>query len=182
MTAPEYIQLRAFARYDGLKLFVLWLISFVCYVLGPRMPFLGIAAAPLAAITPLVAYQLLRHYRDVGLGGVISVGRGWAYVVFLFLYASLLFALAQFVYFAFLDKGYFVSTMSQMMSDPATSESLRQMGMLAQVNDALRQFEQMRPIDLVLNILTTNLFIGCVVGLPVAAIAARSRVKKIRKS
>lgn len=179
MTAPEYIQLRAFARFDGLKLFVLWLLSFVLYVAGPRMPVLGVAAGPLAAITPVVAYQLLRRYRDVGLEGVISFGRGWAYVVFLFFYTSLLFAVAQFVYFAYLDGGYFVSTMSQMVADPATAEALRQMGMLEQVDEALRLFARMRPIDLVLDILTTNLLIGCLVGVPLAAIARRSRIRRV---
>lgn len=180
MTAPEYIQLRAFARYDGLKLFVLWLLSFVLYLAGPRVPFLGVAAGPLAAITPLVAYQLLRHYRDEGLGGVVSMGRGWVYVVFLFFYTSLLFALAQFVYFAFLDKGYFVGAIGDMLNEPATAASLRQLGMQEQVSEALALYQQMRPIDLVLDILTTNLMIGCALGLPVAAIAARSRTRKVK--
>ena len=34
MTAPEYIQLKAYARQDGFFLALLWTASFACYILG----------------------------------------------------------------------------------------------------------------------------------------------------
>lgn len=181
LTAPEYIQLRAFARYDGLLLFVLWLISFIFYMIGFKLPFLGIAALITALMTPSCTIRLVRRYRDKALSGVISFRRAWAYVVFMFFYASLLFALAQFVYFSFIDKGFFLSQMAQMFNDPATAQAMQQMGLGTALGQAVNEFSQMRPIDLVLNIMTTNLLIGLVLGLPVGLIAMRKEAISDKK-
>ena len=180
MTAPEYIQLRAFARLDGLKLFVLWLISFACYVAGLKWPGLGMLAILLALYTPFMASRLLRKFRDNGLDGIISFGRGWAYVIFLFFYASLLFAVAQFVYFAYLDKGFFASALAQLFNSSESTEAMKQMGMSEILNETLHQLHTMRPIDLVLNILTSNLLVGLFIGLPIAAFCKRERIEKVK--
>jgi len=180
MTAIEYIQLRAFARYDGLKLFALWIASFAFYVAGLREPGLDMVGMVLALVTPFFVARLLRRFRDEGLGGCVSFRRGWAYVVFLFFYASLLFAIAQFVYFNWMDKGFFVSAITTMLNDPSTMEAMKWMGMDGQVSELTTMLSTMRPIDLVLNILTSNLMIGCIVGLPIAALCKRDRVQQIK--
>ena len=179
MTAPEYIQLKAFARIDGAKLACLWVVSFACYVGGLSRPSLTLVSLVLAVLTPFVSARMLRHFRDDALEGAISLGRGWGYVVFLFLYASLLFAAAQFVYFAYLDKGFFAGALSQLLTSPENAAALSQAGLASMMTEALGALATMRPIDLVLNILTTNLLIGCIVGLPVALAMKRDRVQKI---
>ena len=179
MTAPEYFQLRAFARIDGLKLFLLWISSFGCYVAGLRSPMLGMVAMALAIVTPFFSARLLRGFRDNSLDGIISLARGWAYVIFQFFYASLLFAIAQFVYFSFLDKGYFAQALTQMLEAPESAEALKRMGMGPQIYDSLEMLRTMRPIDLALNIMTSNLLIGCLIGLPIAAFCKRNRLEKI---
>ena len=173
MTAPEYIQLRAFARVDGLKLFVLWLGSFLCYVQGLHSPGLGLVAMVLVLATPMLSYRLLRKFRDEGRDGIISFGRGWLYVIFQFFYACLLFAVAQYLYFAYIDKGTFMSEMTELFSAPETKEAFRQMGMGKSIEETLSVMSQMRPIDLVLNVLASNMMIGALLGVPLAAFAKR---------
>ncbi len=179
MTAPEYLQLKAFARIDGVKLALLWTVSFACYVWGLNSPSLTLVALVLALLTPFVCTMMVRRFRDDNLEGVISMGRGWGYVVFLFLYASLLFAVAQFIYFAYLDKGHFVSALSQMLAAPENAAALSKTGLGNMVSEGISQLTNMRPIDLALNILTTNLMIGCVMGLPIGALSKRNRVTKV---
>ena len=166
--------MRAFARYDGFRLFLLWLLSFILYVAGFKTPFLGVLAMIFALMTPFRSSRKLRYYRDEVLGGIISFRRAWAYVVFQFFYASLLFALAQFIYFSYIDKGFFMSQMAQMFSEPATAQALQQMGMGQAMSQAVADLSQMRPIDLVLNIMTSNLLVGFVIGLPIGFMAHRS--------
>lgn len=174
MTPIEYTQMRAFARYDGFKLFVLWLISFILYVAGLKTSFLGTVALIFALITPFMSKRLLLSYRDTALDGVISFRRAWVYVIFHFFYASLLFAMAQFVYFNFMDKGYFMGQITEMLNEPATAQAMQQMGMGQGLAQAVADLSQMRPIDLVLNIMTSNLLIGLIIGLPLAIYAHRS--------
>lgn len=172
--------MRAFARFDGLKTGLLWLASFACYVVGLSTPGLGLVAFGLAAFTPVFMALRLRHYRDQVLDGAIGFGRGWSYSLFLSFYACIIFALGQFVYFQWMDKGYFVNALIQMMTIPESAAMLRQTGMMAMVDESLRQLAQMRPIDLVLNIMASNMMICCVVGLPVAAIMKRDRLQKVK--
>ena len=165
--------MRAFARYDGFRLFLLWLLSFILYVAGFKTPVLGTLAMILALMTPFRSLRKLRYYRDEVVGGVISFRRAWAYVVFQFFYASLLFAFAQFIYFVAFDHGFFLEQIGKMFSDPATVQAMQQMGVGQTLTQAVAELNTMRPIDLVLNIMTSNLLIGLLIGLPIAFIAQR---------
>ena len=108
-TPQDIIQLKAFARQDALLLGGVWMVSFAFIVMAPK----SILGGLLAFATPFVVGWLLRRFRDKALDGVISFRRGYAYSVFCFIYASLLFAVAQYVYFRFIDGGMFVQLLSE---------------------------------------------------------------------
>ena len=179
LTAPEYIQLKAFARIDGLVLSVVWLVSFCCYILGITSPLYGLLAMGLALATPIIVGSRLRRFRDKGLDGSISFLRAWAYVILVFFYGGLLFAVGQFVYFAYVDHGYLLLTISDVLSVPETAEALKQMGMTEQVDEALQMMGTMRPIDIVLSILTNNILLGILIGLPIAALMRKNPIVKL---
>ena len=125
------------------------------------------------AVQPVFHHQL-RKYRDEVLQGTLKFGRGWFYVVLQFFHASVLFAVAQFIYFAFIDKGYFMDTLSEMLLAPENKEALKALGMQG-LEETLTMMRQMRPIDQVLNILMSNLLIGCLVGVPIAAFCKKEK-------
>ena len=176
MTAPEYIQLRAFARIDGALLAVLLIACFACYVVGLTSPLYGFLSLITLAVMPFFAGIRLKRFRDTGLEGTISFLRGWAYICLMFFYAGLLFALAQYAYLAYMDHGYLVMTISEMLSTPENTEVIKQMGMADQVSESLHMLQSMRPIDFALNMLTTIIMGGIMLGLPIAAI-----LKKVKK-
>jgi hypothetical protein len=93
----------------------------------------------------------------------------------MFFYAGVLFALAQYAYFAFIDNGFLVETVTAMMSDKESKAILREAGMWDSVNDTLHELQQMRPIDLAVNVLTTNITAGIVLGLPIAVLMRKNR-------
>lgn len=173
MTGAEYLQLKAFARIDG-ALLALWLIGcFACYVLGLASPTYGIVAMLLTAAAPLFVGWRLKKFRDNGLDGYISLMRGWGYVVFVFFYSGLLFALAQYGYFTYMDGGYMMNAMAEMMALPENSEMLRQMGVADEVGESLDMMRSLRPIDWSLNALMSLMIVGAVVGLPIAAVVQK---------
>ena len=105
MTAPEYVQLKAFARIDGLRLSILLMLGFVCYVVGLTSPTYGFLAIITVIVTPFFVGRQLKRFRDNGLDGAISFLRGWAYVALMFFYGGLLFALAQFSRARYIARG-----------------------------------------------------------------------------
>lgn len=174
------MQMRAFARLDGLKMGLLWTASFACYVLGLSQPGMGLLAFGIALFTPVYAALRLRRFRDNALEGAITFGRAWGYTLLLFFYACIIFAITQFVYFQWMDKGYFVQALTQMMTAGDSATALRQLGMTQMIDESIHTLQQMRPIDLALNIMTSNMLICFVVSLPVAAIMKRDRLQKVK--
>lgn len=176
MTSAERVQLDAFARVDGAMLALLWIGSFACYVAGLTNNMLGLAAIILAVASPFFVARRLRHFRDYAREGIISFRRGWAYVVLVFFYGGLLFALAQYAYFAYLDHGYMASVVAQMLQTAELSELMKQYGMQNTFQQMLVEFQKVRPIDFALQGLSTNIAVGIVLGLPIAALL-RSKTK-----
>jgi hypothetical protein len=175
MTPQEYIQLKAFARQDGVLLALLWTGSLLCYILGMTYPLLGIAALILIAASPFFAAQRLRHYRDYGREGVISFSRSYAYTVLLFFYGGVLFAIAVYVYFAFLDKGFFLSKLIETFSSPEGREAIKAYGIEGQLDENIKFLSELRPIDMALNMLTINIIMGFFLGVPIAAIMQKAK-------
>jgi hypothetical protein len=177
MTPAEYVQLKAFARIDGALLAALWVASFACYIIGLTNPFYGLLAMLLMVATPFFVAHRLRRFRDIGRDGIISMRRGWAYSVYVFFYAAILLALAQYVYFAFIDHGYLMHTFTQAVSTPEAQQMVKEAGMQQAITDGLEQLGHLRPIDYALNVLTVNIFLGIILGLPIGAIVQRRKVR-----
>ena len=178
MTAPEYIQLKAYARQDGFFLALLWTASFVCYIMGITNQMLGMLAIGLAIMTPFFVAGRLRKFRDEGREGLISFRRSYAYTIFVFFYAAVLLAVVQFLYFAYIDNGYLMSSFSRMMSSEEGKQIISQYGMSQMVEESLSEMANIRPIDYALNILTVNIIIGFIVGVPIGLVMQREKVKQ----
>ncbi len=166
----DFMQLKAFARQDALMLALLWTTSFACIM----MLHAGAFGDLLAVATPfLVGWRLVR-FREGVLGGTISFRRAFAYSLYEFAYASLIFALVQFAYFRFLDNGTFASTITETMR--MLTPIYKQNGMtLAQINESIGIIQMLTPVQWAFLFMMHNLFIGVVASLPIAAICKRSR-------
>ena len=173
MTAPEYIQLKAFARIDGALLSLLFVAAFVCYVVGLTSPTYGFLALLTLVLTPVFVVIRLKRFRDDGLSGKISFLRAWFYVCLMFFYGGLLFALIQYSYLAYMDHGYMVMVISEMLSAPENAALIKQMGMADQMSESLHLLQTMRPIDFALDMLTSLILAGMVLGMPIAAVLKR---------
>ena len=176
MTTQEYIQLRAFARVDGTYVGILWIASFACYLGGLSSPMLGLVGGILAVASPFFAAKRLIKFRDEIRDGEISGRRSMLYYALMFFYASLLFALAQYLYFAFLDGGYLMREYTSMLSSPEMKQAMQAYGMTAdQLMEGLKEFANTSPIMTALNIMTMNITIGLIFSLPVSLITRRAR-------
>ena len=178
MTAPEYVQLKAYARQDGFFLALLWTASFACYILGVTNHIMEMLALGLAITTPFFVAGRLRKFRDEGREGLISFGRSYAYTIFVFFYGAVLLAVVQFLYFAYMDNGYLLSSFSKMLSTEEGRAMVSQYGMTQMVEEGLAEMANIRPIDYALNILTMNIMIGFVLGIPIGLVMQRSEVKR----
>ena len=177
MTPAEYIQLKAFARQDGALLALLWVVTFLLYIIGVSNQMLGLAAIMLMFYTPFFVGERLGKFRDYGREGVISFRRGYAYTVLVFFYGGVLFAVAQYLYLAFMDNGFLLSQFSKLIMSDEGQQLLEQYGMKEMANESLQEMSNTRPIDSALNMLTINISLGFILGLPISLVKQRTSPK-----
>ncbi len=178
MTPAEYIQLKAFARQDGALLALLWISASLLYLMGLSNSMLGLASLMLLFYTPFFVGGRLRNFRDYGRKGIISFRRSYAYTVMVFFYGGILLAIAHYLYFAFMDKGFLLSQFSRILSTEETQQVLKQYGMTQALNQSLQEMASIRPIDYALNILTINISLGFLLGIPISLFLYRSKTKE----
>lgn len=177
ITPAEYIQLKAFARQDGALLALLWVAIFLLYIIGVSNQMLGLAAVLLLFYLPFFVGERLKKFRDYAREGLISFRRGYVYTILVFFYGGILFAVAQYLYFAFMDNGFMLSQFSKMVTSEEGKALLQQYGMQQMVDESLQEMASIRPIDYALNMLTINICLGFILGLPISLIMQRSTVK-----
>ncbi len=163
------MQVKAFARQDGIILAVIWLLSMWMIIRQPDSSW-GVI---LMLCTPFFIGWRLKNFRDKILDGVISFRRSFCFSCYVFFYASLIFALGQFVYFTYLDKGMFLSTIHQGIEllKPYYEQnniSIDDMELVEKMTGL------MAPKDLVVTFLVYNLLIGLVASLPIALVCKKS--------
>ena len=81
--------------------------------------------------------------------------------------------LILYLYFAYFDNGYLVNSFAKMMSTDEGKLMLEQYGMSKVVDDSLAEMAVTRPIDYALNILTINISLGFILGVPIGLIMQR---------
>ncbi len=101
INVAAFIQLKAFARQDGALLVLFWVASFLSYMYSPHAPW----GQLLMLCTPFVVGWRMIKFRNYALDGHMSYRRAFAYSCYVFFYASIIFALVQYVYFRFIDTG-----------------------------------------------------------------------------
>ena len=96
----------------------------------------------------------------------------------IYFYAALLMAAAQFVYFQFIDHGFMLSQYAEITGTPEFKTMLSAYGMRPEdMKLAMDNLAALRPIDIALQFLSTNIILGLIVSLPIAAMM-KSRYKR----
>lgn len=174
----EYIQFKAFARQYGALMGLLWVFSFACFVGSIHEPTLSFLFDFTIISIPFTAHLFTCRYRDQILSGRISFRRAFGFNMFVFFYAMLIMALAQWAYFEFLDNGTMIGKMIQTINTDEFKAILEQNQMSKK--DIEQQFEvlaETRPIDFALTFMWLNSFAGLISSWLIALFVHRRRLK-----
>lgn len=177
-TREEYEQLKAFARIDGAIVGCLWILSFAFFIGEFYNPLLGFVSLAVGVFSLVFAAMRLRRFRDNVLEGVISFRRAMLYSMLTYFYAALLMAAAQFVYFQFIDHGFMLSQYAEITNTDEFKTLLNAYGVKPEeMQLAIDNISALRPIDIAMQFLTTNIILGLVMSLPIATML-KSKYKR----
>ena len=105
----------------------------------------------------------------------MSYRRALGYAIMMLLYASLILAGVQLVYFQFLDHGYFAENYAAILKAPEMMEMAKNYGLTAQdVDSTIAVISEMRPIEVVIQFLSSNVILGVLLSIPMALFAKKS--------
>lgn len=173
MKYDQYRQLRTYSWYDGIYLAVLWTASFGCMTGIPLYEPLAIACNLIALMTPFFVGYRLRKYRDEGLGGEVSFGRGLLYCFRVFFNAAILFAIVQWVYMQFIDNGHLAALLRSFMERPEYQEVLKTSGVASEEID--KAIDSISPAQFAMSYFIINTFVGICLSFIIALIMKKER-------
>jgi len=160
--AEEYIQLKAFARQDGTFMGLLWIVSFALFLMSQSQPVLSVVFDISIVCIPFFAASRAKHFRDYALDGVISYHRAFAYLFLLFGYAILLFAIAQWVYFQFIDGGNLIAGMVKTINSQEFKVVIDAYKISKEeLQKSMDQLTNATPVDFAVTFMWLN-FIACI--------------------
>ena len=175
------------AMRQGLYFGLWWVAGFACVIgsfsssLAALLAFFFFFAAPIAGGVLMARFQ-----RDSGWGRR-SVGQLYLYGVMLYFYASVWLAVAVYVYFAFIDDGFFFSSYLAYFERPEVEALLSSPGMQAQLEQMtggvglealVDELAATSPAVFAASAINSNLLAGLFLALPTAWVVRYIRVTK----
>lgn len=169
-------QLSAFARIDGAKLGVFWILSFALFVGNYYYPICGILWMATMIYTPFFVAFRTKAYADTLPEGRIGYFHAYLHSVLTVFYGSLILAIVQWMYFQYIDHGMVINSYTTLLSDKEVLKSMESLGYSkSMVDEFVAHLRQLRPIDIAIQMLWSNLMAGIVLGTTTALYASFSR-------
>ncbi len=169
-------QMKAFARVDGAYLGLIWIAAFTFFVLQYSNPLLGTVSMLLSIMSLFFVYKRIVKFRKDICDNEIPFSRAYIYSLLMFFYASLIMGLAQYIYFKFIDGGFIINTYSELIATPEYQQMSKAYGMSAQdMKEAIDVMSKVRPVDIVLNFMSMNIFGSVFLSFPLAFMARKNK-------
>ena len=114
-----------------------------------------------------IGYYYVRMYRDKICGGSIQFSHAVLFTIFLYMFASLLVAVAHYIYFQFIDNGFIINSYTQlwdelMANTPALIENKE---IIKETIDSARSLNS---INITMQLLSWDVFWGSLLAIPTA--------------
>ena len=169
MSSETYLQLRAFARLDGFRLGLFWVVSFALFIGYFTYPICGILWFGTILFTPFYVGMCTNSYSEQTEGHHISYGQAYAHSALTVFYASLILAIAQWAYFQYLDNGFLINQYAMVLTNQENKTMMEGMGYTSDmIDEILESLRSLRPIDLTLQMMWSNMVAGLIISITTA--------------
>ena len=168
--------MQRYAMVFGTYMGIFWILKFILVPVGMTTPFLLLLFFCLTLCVPFLGYYYVKMYRERVCEGQISFLQAWVFCLFMFVCASMLAAVAHYVYFAFIDGGYLIGVFKDILNTMKTSNLPGTDVYVKQMKASIDMLEGLTPTDITLQLLANNVY-NCSLLSVVLALIARRRKK-----
>lgn len=165
--------LQKYAMHFGTYMGAYWILKFILFPLGFHIPFFSLLFVILTLAVPFIGYYYTKMYRDKICGGRIRFSHAIVFSIFMYMFASLLVAVAHYVYFQFIDHGFIINSYitlwnELMTTTPALMENKE---IIKETIDTVRSLSA---IDITMQILSWDVFWGSILSIPTALMVMKN--------
>lgn len=169
--APQRNVFQQMAMLYGTYMGIFWIAKFALFPMALVEPLSGFLFMVLTCAVPVVAYLMTRHFRNRYCAGELTFFSGLVFCFQVFLYASVLTAMAHYLYFKFIDHHFIYDKMMMLVDAYKNEEALK--SQVDNIKHALDVFYDLSPIELAMQLLSQNVFYGIMLSLPIALLTMR---------
>lgn len=166
--------LRGYAMQYGTCMGLYWIFKFIFFPLGLQVPFLELVFMVLTLAVPVLGYVYARRFRDRYCEGYLSFFQALAFCFMMYMFASILTAVAHYVYFRYMDNGYLFEAYDRLLQQAGEMEGME--SLVKQMNEVLEAFRQLSPIQLTMQLISQNIFYGSLIAFPTALLVMRRKI------
>ncbi|MDO5446353.1 MAG: DUF4199 domain-containing protein [Prevotellaceae bacterium] len=175
MEINEYRQLKAFAVQDGTILGLIWVACFACFIGQLKDPSFSFLWMALSVFSVGFAFIRVKKFGKKVREGDLPFVNAWIYTITMLVCACLLMAISNYVYFAYIDKGFLTGTYMNIFESEESKAVIKAYKIDTKTfNDAVKMMAAMSPMDWTINILSTNMTVGLILS-PLVALYARQK-------
>lgn len=173
MTNNRPTTLQEHAMRFGTMMGVYWIIKFIFLPMGFKIPFLHLLFVLLTLFVPVLGYIYTRKYRIRYCGNEINFFRAFSFTLLMYMFASLLTAVAHYIYFRYFDQGFIIDTYRTQL------DAIRSAGIQG-ISDTIDQLMQtidtiaaLTPLQLTFQLISQNIFYGSILAILTALLVMK---------
>lgn len=169
------INLQQHTMYFGTIMGFFWIVKFILFPFGLDNPSLMFLFIALSMTVPYVGYRMARSFRDNICGGSLTFAQSWIFMIFMYFFASMLIAVAHYIYYRFIDNGHLADTYAhsyeQLKAIPGMIDKIEQYPYQEMI-DALYN---LTPIEITMQLLSSNMLFCSIIALVTAPFVAKKK-------
>ena len=159
--------LQKYAMHFGTYMGVYWIVKFILFPLGFHIPFCSFLFIIMTLSVPFVGYYYTKMYRDKICNGSIRFSHAVIFSIFMYMFASLLVAMAHYIYFQFIDHGFIINSYTQLWDElMATTPALTENKEIIQ--ETIDNVRSLNSINITMQLLSWDVFWGSLLAIPTA--------------
>ncbi len=167
------VSLHKYAMRLGTIMGVYWIVKFIFFPLGIRVPFLQFVFLAMTIAVPFLGYYFVKMFRNKVLGGFISFAQAWAFTVLLYAFAGILVAVAHYIYFQYIDNGFLLEVYNASVQEVKNLGVAGMEGYIEQLEHSLELISGLTPLQLTFQLFNMNLMSGVFLGIITALFVMR---------
>lgn len=159
--------MQKYAMHFGTYMGIYWVLKFILFPLGFTIPFLSFLFIILTLAVPFIGYHYVKTYRNKICGGSIRFSHALVFTIFMYMFASMLVAVAHYVYFQFIDQGFVVNSCVNLWSQ-MIEKTPEMAANKAIIDDMMQTARSLTSIEITMQYLSWDMLWGTLLAIPTA--------------